>query len=61
MIINNEILNAVIHCKRKAYLKKTQTLPSIKTELETAVNLLKEKQKSIIEPNKSHSKMQKRI
>ena len=49
MIINNEILNAVIHCKRKAYLKKTHTLPSIKTEFETAVNLLKEKQKSIIE------------
>ena len=44
MIISNEILNAVIHCRYKAYLKKISQ-PSTKSELETVVESLKEKQK----------------
>ena len=48
MIINNEILNAVIHCRYKAYLKKISQ-PSTKTEFEIVVERLKEKQKSVIE------------
>ena len=48
MTITNEILNAVIHCRYKAYLIKTSQ-PSTKTEFETVVERLKEKQKSIIE------------
>jgi len=50
MIINNEILNAVIHCCYKAYLKKVSQ-PSTKTEFEAIVERLKEKQKSTIETN----------
>ena len=50
MIINNKILNAVLHCHYKAYLKKISQ-PSIKTEFETIVERLKEKQKSTIETN----------
>ena len=49
MTINNEILNAVIHCRYKAYLKKAQTLPSTKTEFENVIERLKEKQKSTVE------------
>ena len=48
MIITNEILNAVIHCRYKAYLIKTSQ-PSTKTEFETVVAKLKEKQISIID------------
>ena len=50
MIITNEILNAVIHCRYKAYLKKISQ-PSTKTEFETIVERLKEKQKTTIENN----------
>ena len=48
MIINNEILNAVIHCKNKAYLTKISQ-SSNKTEFDIVVEILKEKQKSTIE------------
>jgi len=48
MIINNEILNAVIHCRYKAYLKKVSQ-PATKMEFEIVIEKLKEKQKSIIE------------
>jgi predicted RecB family nuclease len=44
MIISNEILNDVIHCCYKAYLKKISQ-PSTKSEFETVVEKLKEKQK----------------
>jgi len=48
MIINNKILNAVIHCHYKAYLKKISQ-PSTKTEFETIIERLKEKQRTSIE------------
>jgi predicted RecB family nuclease len=48
MTINNEILNAVIHCRYKTYLKKI-SLPSTKTEFEIVVERLKEKQISAID------------
>jgi len=47
MIINNEIINAIIHCKYKAYLKKCSK-SSRKTDFEIIVERLKEKQKLIV-------------
>jgi predicted RecB family nuclease len=47
MIISNEIIKAVIHCKNKAYLKKTQSLLFPKTDFE--IVFLKLKQEAIIQ------------
>lgn len=47
MIINNEIINAVIHCKYKTYLKKNQSILLPKTDFEVVFEKLK--QKSTIE------------
>jgi len=48
-MINNEILNAVINCKHKAYLKKNQLQPISQTDFEIVFDKLKQKQKTIIE------------
>lgn len=42
MIINNEILNDVIHCKNKAYLHLTQSLLLPKTDFEIVFQKLKQ-------------------
>jgi len=49
MIITNEILHAVIHCKHKAFFKKVQTNQLPKTEFQSVFEKLKQKQQSAIE------------
>jgi predicted RecB family nuclease len=47
MVIDNELINAIIHCKYKAYLKRNSQ-SSARTDFEIVVEKLKEKQKSIV-------------
>jgi len=42
MIVNNDILYAVIHCSHKAYLKRNQSQPPSKTEFEVVFEKLKQ-------------------
>jgi hypothetical protein len=53
MKITNEILDAIIHCNHKAFLKKVQGNQFPETEFQTVFEKLKQNQISEIQPKLS--------